>query len=144
MSKLFAYWQGPYKIKRRIGKVNYKVEMPGRRRQNRVLNINLLRKWHTPADVNYLTEMGDSGDLEDDIPSRNSGADEIEQQEPVISDRLDCGQKAELGTFYRNSRMSSRVSSAEQVWQSTGSRQKFPDHLDNHHTGYRMLTERQC
>ncbi len=134
MSNVFAYWQGPYKIKRRR---NYEVEMPGRRRQKRVLHINLLRKWHTPADVNYLTEMGD-------IPSRNGGADEIEQQEPVISVRLDWGQNAELGTFYRSSRMSSRVSSAGQVWQSTESRQKLPDHLDKHHTVYRMFTERQC
>ncbi len=27
--KLFAQWQGPYKVKRKVGKVNYEVEMPG-------------------------------------------------------------------------------------------------------------------
>ncbi len=46
--------------------------------------------------MNYLIEVGDSGDLEDDIQPWNSGADETKQQEPVISDQLDCEQKAEL------------------------------------------------
>lgn len=93
--KLHAQWQGPYKIKRKMGRVNYEVEMPGRRKDRRLLHINLLRKWHTPADVNYLTEVEDCGDLEEDIPSWNGGAEEAEQ--PVISNRLDSQQKTELG-----------------------------------------------
>ena len=61
-NKLFARWQGPYKVVRKVGKVNYEVNMADKRKRKRILHINLLQKWYTPRDVSYLAEGdGDSG-----------------------------------------------------------------------------------
>ena len=42
--KLHAQWEGPYTVKRPVGKATYKVTMP-ERRPNVVFHINSLRKW---------------------------------------------------------------------------------------------------
>ena len=54
-NKLLAEWQGPYPITRRVGKVNYEVKMAGRRKQKRILHINMLREWHA-EDITEHTE----------------------------------------------------------------------------------------
>lgn len=43
-NKLLAQWQGPYKVVKKIGKVNYLVNLHDRRKKNRVYHINMLRK----------------------------------------------------------------------------------------------------
>lgn len=44
-------WTGPYKIRRRMGAVDYEVEMVGRKKEIRVYHINLLKKWNPPSHV---------------------------------------------------------------------------------------------
>lgn len=48
-NKLMAKWQGPYRIIKRMGKVNYLVEMPDRRKKKNVYHVNLLKEWKTIA-----------------------------------------------------------------------------------------------
>lgn len=43
--KLLAQWQGPYIVRKRIGKVNYEVVMPERRKPHVVFHANMLKKW---------------------------------------------------------------------------------------------------
>ena len=93
-SKLLAQWQGPYKVTRRVGKVNYEVDISDRRK--RIFHINLLRKWHTPVGVSYWSEEDEGMDLEEDVVVYDSGAGGTGGEQPVISDRLDGQQKREL------------------------------------------------
>ena len=43
---LQAAWQGPFKVVRKIGPVNYEIEMPRRRQKLKVFHVNMLRQWH--------------------------------------------------------------------------------------------------
>lgn len=45
-SKFLATWHGPYAIVEQVGKVNYKVRKPGRRKPLQFYHVNLLKKWH--------------------------------------------------------------------------------------------------
>ena len=47
--KFLAKWQGPYEVAEKLGPVNYRVHRPGRRREQQVYHVNLLKKWH-PAE----------------------------------------------------------------------------------------------
>jgi hypothetical protein len=53
-SKLEAQWQGPYAVVERVGKVNYKLQMPDRRKKTAVFHMNMLQKWHTPVETGFL------------------------------------------------------------------------------------------
>ena len=55
-SKLLAQWQGPYTIVKRVGKVNYMVDMADRRKRRRIFHVNMLRKWNVPTSTNYFAE----------------------------------------------------------------------------------------
>ena len=54
-NKLIAQWQGPYVVVRRLGKVNYEVEMDDKRKKKKTMHVNMLRKWHAPTDMAYLS-----------------------------------------------------------------------------------------
>ena len=64
--KLFARWQGPYEVKKKIGNVNYQVDMRDKKKRYRVLYINLLSKWHAPYTA-YTAELVEEIG-EDEIP----------------------------------------------------------------------------
>ena len=49
-NKLWVQWQGPYEIKRRIGKVDYEVEMFDKRKRKRVLHVGFPR-WSIPVTL---------------------------------------------------------------------------------------------
>ena len=69
-SKLTAQWQGPYHVVRPVGKVNYLVEMSDKKKR-RVLHVNMLQKWHTPApSVLLAQEVAEEMDS-DELPSWN-------------------------------------------------------------------------
>ncbi len=42
--KLFARWQGPYRVIKKIGKVNYLTE---RRKTKKIFHVNMLRQYHS-------------------------------------------------------------------------------------------------
>ena len=43
--KLLAQWQVPYQVLKRLGGVNYLIDMPHRRKRKQVHHIHLLKKW---------------------------------------------------------------------------------------------------
>jgi len=45
--KLLTQWQGPYCVLCGVGKVNYEVHTPGKKRKA-ACHINMLKKWHPP------------------------------------------------------------------------------------------------
>ena len=55
-SKLQLEWAGPYNITKQVTLrlVDFEVEMPGRRKNKRIYHVNLLKKWHTPANSHSL------------------------------------------------------------------------------------------
>ena len=55
-NKLLAKWQGPYRVVKRIGKVNYMIDMPDHQKRSRVYHINLLKKWETPVSESYMAD----------------------------------------------------------------------------------------
>ena len=69
-NKLLAQWQGPYRVLRKIGKVDYEIDMPGRRKRKKIFHINMLKKWYPPVSTSYFCEeTTEEGDTEDkDIP----------------------------------------------------------------------------
>ena len=87
--KLRAQWQGPYKVTKRIGRVNYQVRLHDRRKQLRVFHINMLRKWHQPQSENYLVqEVNES----DEIPVWQ----EEGKSAPIIGDQLSNEQRQDV------------------------------------------------
>ena len=46
-SKLGASWEGPFQIESRVSPVTYRVQVPGKAHQSKVLHCNLLKKWST-------------------------------------------------------------------------------------------------
>ena len=62
--KLFACWQGPYKAVKKIGKVNYQVELKGRRKPKRIFHVNLLSPYHSSEFVGLVQEASDCTDVD--------------------------------------------------------------------------------
>ncbi|KAL1250544.1 hypothetical protein QQF64_018340 [Cirrhinus molitorella] len=56
--KFLASWQGPYAVTEKVGPVTYRVCQPGRRRQDQLYHINLLKRWHgTRTQLSVLTTV---------------------------------------------------------------------------------------
>ena len=105
-NKLKLQWTGPYKVTRKVGTVDYEVEMPGRRQEKKIYHVNLMKRWHvtpsqppiqaaslamdpegTVGEVNstdheqaeYLEEVGWSGPSDEQFfPLKVSGVQELE------------------------------------------------------------------
>ena len=39
-------WSGPYKIIKKVDAVDYEIEMPGRRQERKIYDVNLMKQWH--------------------------------------------------------------------------------------------------
>ena len=91
-SKLLAQWYGPYQVLRRVGKVNYEVEMGDRQKKKRIHHINLLREWHEPAESGYFVSEVEEGEEEIESSTWDGG----ERGEPVVGEQLNEGQRREL------------------------------------------------
>ncbi|KAL1250905.1 hypothetical protein QQF64_018701 [Cirrhinus molitorella] len=54
--KFLASWQGPYTVTEKIGPVTYRVRQPGRRKEDQIYHINLLKRWiGTRSNLSALT-----------------------------------------------------------------------------------------
>ena len=100
-SKLLAEWQGPYEISQRIGKVNYEVVMPNRRKRQQLFHINMLRQWHSPtatscwaAEVTDIDE-GDGADVVAFLEPDAAGS-------PKIGEHLSPAQATELKALWQH------------------------------------------
>ena len=69
---LVAQWQGPYKVIKQVGTVNYLINMHNCRKRERLFHINMLREYlpSTPADSTSLWSEGEmsDGDEDNEIP----------------------------------------------------------------------------
>ena len=95
-NKLTAEWQGPYRITKRVGEVDYKIHLHDRKKKNRVYHVNMLRKWHAHdpgASAYFCDEIQES--KEDDIPvwddDQTSTIDDA-----MVANRLSENQRTEL------------------------------------------------
>ncbi|KAL0199468.1 hypothetical protein M9458_008008, partial [Cirrhinus mrigala] len=43
--KFLTTWQGPYTVIEQVGPINYRLRQPGRRREEQLYHINLLKRW---------------------------------------------------------------------------------------------------
>lgn len=65
-NKLLAQWQGPYRVIKRMSKVNYLIDMPHRRKKKQVYHINLLKKWESPCALGLtVCEVDEESELPD-------------------------------------------------------------------------------
>lgn len=55
--KLLARWQGPYKVIRQTGLVNYEIHHPDHQPEQQIYHVNLLKVW--PAQECLLAEETD-------------------------------------------------------------------------------------
>ena len=49
--KLLAKWKGPYNVIRKVGKVNYELEMTDGGKGRKLFHVNMLKKWNEPEEM---------------------------------------------------------------------------------------------
>ena len=96
-SKLLAQWQGPYQVLRRVGKVNYLVDMHDRRKRRRIFHVNMLRPWYVPRGTGYFCEEDEVTEQED-VPVWKEVSD-VNEDQPQFGKQLSEQQWAELGSL---------------------------------------------
>lgn len=71
-NRLKLQWTGPYKITKRVGTVDYEVEMPGRRQERKVYHINLMKKWHDMTSHSQAVLLAAGSESEEDAVGPSS------------------------------------------------------------------------
>jgi transposase InsO family protein len=89
-SKLLAQWQGPFRVVKKVGHVNYEIEMPHRRKKRQIYHTNLLKKWEPPSVLCSMASEVD--DEEDDFPDWR----EVETSQPTFGSQLTDTQRNDL------------------------------------------------
>ena len=56
--KLLAKWKGPYNVIRKVGKVNYELEMTDGRKGQKLFHVNMLKKWNKPEEM-FVNQISD-------------------------------------------------------------------------------------
>ena len=98
-NKLLAQWQGPYTIQKRIGDVNYEVDMSDTRKRRRVFHVNMLKQWHdSPAQACFMvSDMSPDADPDDVEALSWSEARKPEaENQPMVNRDLGAKERAEL------------------------------------------------
>ena len=91
--KLLAKWKGPFKVLKKVGKVNYEVEMPNTRKKRKLFHVNMLKRWQEPEEL-YLNILHD--ELEE-IPCLEEGQQLTEDVE--YDEQLSEGQCTQVHTL---------------------------------------------
>ena len=95
-NKLLAQWQGPYCVVRKVGKVNYEIDMPNKRKRRKVFHVNMFKKWYPPEATCFWTvEEVSESDEEESISTWKAecGVD------PILTEQQK-GQLLELFTVF--------------------------------------------
>ena len=92
-SKLLAQWQGPYPVIRRVGSVNYQIDMVGKRKRKRIFHVNMLQKWNIPTSTVFWAkeESPEAVHEEEDVVLWKDG--DSNEEEPSYGEQL-TGQHA--------------------------------------------------
>ena len=134
--KLEAAWQGPFRVLRKLGPVDYEIELEGRRKKRRVVHVNMLKKWFPPlTSAGYVDHQAPDEDPEELAEAFAPSAENSRSKEslgPEICDQLTTDQKLELQALlwefdYVLSNDPSRTSLAEHVI-STGTASPVRQH----------------
>ena len=54
-NKLLAQWQGPYCVVCKVGKANYEIDMPNKRKRRKLFHVNMFKKWYSPEATCFWT-----------------------------------------------------------------------------------------
>ncbi|KAL5506420.1 hypothetical protein EMCRGX_G008052 [Ephydatia muelleri] len=98
---LLAQWQGPYKVVKAVGKVNYCVDMHDRRKRHRVFHVNMLREFYPDNHqqvVGWAEDM--ETDLQEEIPVWKDG-EAVTLDSCHMGEQLTPEQKTELCTLLK-------------------------------------------
>ena len=88
-NKLLAQWQGPFRVEERVGRFDYKIEMPHRRRKRQLFHVNLIKKWEPPCSLGLSAcEVEEESELSD--------WREDPGFQPVIGSQLTSNKREEL------------------------------------------------
>ena len=62
---MIAQWQGLYQVIKKIGNVNYQIDMHDHRKRKRIFHVNMLRPWYSNVSNSCFVEetLEDLGDL---------------------------------------------------------------------------------
>ena len=63
-NRLKLQWTGPYKVTRKVGVVDYEIEMPGRRQEKKIYHVSLMKKWHVTPSQSLVQMASLATDLE--------------------------------------------------------------------------------
>ena len=66
-NRLKLRWTGPYKVTRKVGAVDYEIEMPGRRQERKIYHVNLMKKWHATPSQSPTQAVSLALDLEGSV-----------------------------------------------------------------------------
>jgi len=53
-SKLLSQWQGPYKVLKCVGVLDYLINMHDRQRKRRVFHVEMLKLFHCPTETTEI------------------------------------------------------------------------------------------
>lgn len=64
--RFYRKWQGPFKVKCQVGRVNYEIIMNSQG-HNKIFHFNLLKKWYTRASehVSLFSDTHEDGSITD-------------------------------------------------------------------------------
>nr|XP_055032771.1 uncharacterized protein LOC129421341 [Misgurnus anguillicaudatus] len=79
--KFLATWQGPYTITEKVGPVTYRVRQPGKRKEDQLYHINLLKRWVGTGP--QLSALANSPPVVVDMDPQLSAAQKSELQHLV-------------------------------------------------------------
>ena len=109
-NKMLAKWQGPYPNVRQIGPVTYEINMFDHVRKKRILHVNMLKPWHSPANLTLLAhDLTDPQDLRDVLFWEAPAEATALEQEAVVSTHLNREQHQQLMALLREYRETMRV-----------------------------------
>uniref|UniRef100_A0A1X7U211 RNA-directed DNA polymerase n=1 Tax=Amphimedon queenslandica TaxID=400682 RepID=A0A1X7U211_AMPQE len=91
--KLTAEWKGPYVVKRKVGDVDYELEMNGKQKKYKIFHVNMLRQWYDRTDTSFL--MGEVNKEESEIVPVIEAPD-FETTELIVGETLDERQREDL------------------------------------------------
>ena len=63
---MIAQWQGPYQVIKKIGNVNYQIDIHDCRKRKRIFHVNMLRPWYSTVSNSYF--VGEASEDPDDLP----------------------------------------------------------------------------
>ena len=89
-SKLLAHGQGPYRVEKRVGRVDYLIEMPHRRKKTQIFHVNLLKKWEPPSALSLVV----CEEEEEDFPEWREKESSLPQ--PAYGEQLTEDQREDL------------------------------------------------